>query len=120
MEAIFLKLEELGLREESLPSNIRKEIDELDTLINALNTQIEHLESEGMSQDEIDEETQENDVAIDVMEAKISHDIDEWHEKSYQKGGVPTNEKKSGYGWAIFGGLALVLTLGAVNVMQKN
>ena len=120
MEAIFVKLEDLGLREESLPSNIRREIDELDRLINALNTKIEHLESEGYSQDDIDEQTEQSDMAIDVMEAKITHDIDEWYEKSYQKGGVPTNEKKSGYGWAIFGGLALVLTLGAVNVMQKN
>lgn len=120
MEAIFVKLEELGIQEETLPSKIRKEIDELDTLINSLNTQIEHLESEGMSQDEIDEETQESDRAIDVMEAKITHDIDEWHQTVYQKGGVPNNEKKSGYGWAIFGGLALILTLGAVNVMQKN
>ena len=29
-------------------------------------------------------------------------------------------EKKSGYGWLVFGGIALILTLGAVNVMKEK
>jgi hypothetical protein len=120
MEAIYTKLEELGLKDENLPSEIMKEIDGLDEMVNALNTKISHLEDEGFSQDEIDAETQEEDQSIDVMEAKIIHDIDEWHENIYKKGGAVTNEKKSGWGWAVFGGLALILTLGAVNVMGKK
>ena len=117
MEQVYSKLTELGLEDDVLPTTIQTKINKLDGLINAMNEEIENLEKEGLTQDEIDDRIQETDESIDQLESTIVEEIVIWHKNQ----AAPIPEKNgSGWGWAIFGGLALVLTLGAVNVMQKN
>lgn len=118
MDRIYVRLQELGIEDDQLPETIQKQIDELDEQVKAFNDKIEYLESKEMSQDEIDEATADDDERIEAYEDSILEKINE-HHAQIEAANQPKKEK-SGYGWLVFGGLALVLTLGAVNVMQKN
>lgn len=117
MDKIYTKLEELNLVESDLPKNINSEIEELEEYVEAFNKKIDYLQNKGLTQEQIDEATEDDDDNISLMEDAIIREIESFYENTR---GDAKNNQKSGWGWAIFGGLALVLTLGAVNVMQKN
>ena len=134
MEKIYAKLDELGLTEEQLPSELQNVIDGLDERIEALNEEIEELEEQGLSEEEIEEKTGEAEREIDDLENEIVKFIVIHHSNNNQP---PTyvqpaqnnpqpqvvnkqpEEKKDSDGWILFGALALVVTLGAVNVFKK-
>jgi len=117
MEQVLEKLEELGIDEQSLPESMQSKVDMLDGMIEEMNQDIDSLEKEGFSQEDIEEKLEAKNDRINAFEEKLVEEIDEWHKRR----ATPAPQKSnSGWGWAIFGGLALVLTLGAVNVMQKN
>jgi hypothetical protein len=133
MEKIFATLEQLGVNEEQLPVDIQKDIDELDNQTIEFQKQFDNLVEEGKSEDEITEQLGDVDSDLDDIEDGIVEDIEAWYETNFQgqqaqpnvqynNGGTmqkPQEKKKSGGGMVIFGIFALVLTLGAVNVLKK-
>jgi chromosome segregation ATPase len=136
MEKIYAKLDELGMSEEQLPKELQGVIDRLDDRIEKLNTKIEDLESQGVSQDEIDEQTSEEDEEIEDLENDIVETIESYY-KNLSRTNTPqgtTNtqvsyprvnnvsqetKKKSNDGMFILGAIALVVTFGAVNLFKK-
>jgi hypothetical protein len=138
MEKIYAKLEELGLSEEQLPKEIQNLINGLDEKIEGLNAQIEDLEAQGATEEQINEQTEEEDTEIEEIEEDIVETIVGYHasisrgtqggqgtggQGAYvapqNLGKQPTKDSKGGDGWMIFGALALVVTLGAVNMFKK-
>lgn len=138
MEKIYEKLEELGMTEEQLPKEIRSLIDGLDERIEGLNAEIEDLEAKGATEEQINEQTEEEDAEIEEIENDIVDTIVAYHasvsrgtqggQGTAGQGGYvapqnlgqqPKKESKGGDGWMIFGALALVVTLGAVNMFKK-
>jgi len=131
MEKIFATLEQLGVNEEQLPVDIQKDIDELDNQSIEFQKQFDKLVEEGKSEDEITEQLGDVDSDLDDIEDGIIEDIEVWYEANFQgqpnaqynNGGTmqkPQEKKKSGGGMLIFGIFALVLTLGAVNVLKNK
>jgi hypothetical protein len=134
MEKIFARLEQLGVNEEQLPVNIQKDIDELDNETIKFQKEFDKLVEEGKSEDEISEQLEDLDSDLDEIEDGIVNAIDVWYKSAVQgqqfqvspqmqNGGVPEKtqeKKKSGGGMVIFGIFALVLTLGAVNVLKNK
>jgi hypothetical protein len=131
MEKIFATLEQLGVNEEQLPVDIQKDIDELDNQTIEFQKQFDNLVEEGKSEDEITEQLGDVDSDLDDIEDGIVEDIEAWYEANFQgqpnlqynNGGTtqkPQEKKKSGGGMVIFGIFALVLTLGAVNVLKNR
>jgi hypothetical protein len=134
MEKIFATLEQLGVNEEQLPVDIQKDIDELDNQTIEFQKQFDNLVEEGKSEDEITEQLGDVDSDLDDIEDGIVEDIEAWYETNFQgqqaqpnvqynNGGTtqkPQEKKKSGGGMVIFGIFALVLTLGAVNVLKNR
>jgi TolA-binding protein len=137
MERIYQRLDELNLTEEQLPQNYQKLINQLDARIEDLNETIDKLEADGLTEEQIDEQTAEEDAEIEAIEGELVGLIDEYYvsitRKNQQGQGMasggqvppqnlgkqPEKEKKGGDGWMIFGALALVVTLGAVNMFKK-
>ena len=134
MEKIFATLEQLGVNEEQLPVDIQKDIDDLDNQTIEFQKQFDKLVEEGKSEDEITEQLGDVDSDLDEIEEGIIGDIEVWYETKvqgqptqvspqYNNGGAvqnPQEKKKSGGGMVIFGIFALVLTLGAVNVLKNK
>lgn len=138
MEKIYAKLEELGLSEDQLPKDIQNLIDGLDQRIEGLNAEIERLEEEGATEEQINEQTADEDTEIEEIEddivdtivaynANVSRGTQGGQGTAVQSGQPapqnlgkqPEKDKKGGDGWLIFGALALVVTLGAVNMFKK-
>lgn len=134
MEKIYAKLEELNIIEEQLPKELQNIIDGLDERIEALNEEIEDLESKGATEEEIDEQTSEEDGELEDLENQIVATIESYYannRRAYSNQSVPTNisgknviirgdkDKKGGDGWFLLGAFALVVTLGAVNLFKK-
>lgn len=134
MERIYSILQEIGYEEEQLPMELQKRIDALDARTEAFNELLDSLEAEGLSEEEINERTTEEDDNLEEIEEGIVESIIQFHEQNvktqnqYQGGGYippsnmgkkPEAEKKSNDGWFLFGAFALVVTLGAVNMFKK-
>jgi len=127
MEKVISTLKNNGLKENELPINLQEKIDYLEGLIEQHNALVDELESANDVSEEQEEQVQEQSERIDELDAKIAkeiqHFIDESKAKKDAENVTKTPdaiEKKSSKGWFIFGALALVVTLGAVNVMNKN
>jgi hypothetical protein len=138
MESIYHALATIGIEEEDLPQQIQNQINDLDTRTETFNELLDQLESEGLSEDEINAQTSEEDDNLAEIEEGIVEAIHAWHDsianqrqpqsQHYnQGGGVPQNlgkqpqrDKKGGDGWFLFGAFALVVTLGAVNMFKKS
>ena len=124
MEKVYEKMKQLNIRENNLPENIQAELELLDEMVDSLNTKIGHYEKNGISQDEIDARTQEDDNNIDLYETKLCYDIEKWHNMNLSPNQHRTQNnpevKKKGYGWLVFGGIALVLTMGAINTFKRD
>jgi hypothetical protein len=116
---------EKGLQTSDLPKDIQQEIVGLQNLINKYNEACDTYEK----LDEINEKTE---AQLDDLEDEIAEVEDSIVEKinvSFPKveteAKVQVEEKKeksesSSIGWLVFGGAALVLTLGAVNVFKNK
>jgi hypothetical protein len=127
MELIYEKLSELGIKETDLPVEIQKQIDHLDSRVEFLNKTIDKLESEGLTEDEITEQTQEIDESIDAQEENIIASIEAWHGRKSGSPVVQNNkptekvkEEDSGFGWVLAGVVVFAVTLGAVNVWKNR
>jgi hypothetical protein len=125
MELIFEKLSELKINESNLPVGLQKRIDALDANITSLNKSIDKMESDGVSEEEIEQRTSSVDQQIDREEQQIVAEITAWANanRNYQKQSPANNnteKKSSNEGWLIFGAVAFVLTLGVVNVFKNR
>jgi len=67
MERIYQRLDELNLTEEQLPQNYQKLINQLDARIEDLNETIDKLEADGLTEEQIDEQTAEEDAEIGII-----------------------------------------------------
>lgn len=116
---------EKGLQTSDLPKDIQQEIVGLQNLINKYNEACDTYEK----LDEINEKTE---AQLDDLEDEIAEVEDSIVEKinvsfpkveteaKVQVEGKKEKSESSSIGWLVFGGAALVLTLGAVNVFKNK
>jgi cell division septation protein DedD len=139
MNKIIQTLKQFKLSEEELPEKIQDRIEHMEHLVVAHNAFVDKLEEQDEVTDEEEKAVEEQSSRIDALDAKISSEIKAFAESKKPEPTPepkpepkptptpeptphvePKDEKKSnGVGWAIFGAIALVVTLGAVNVMKK-
>ena len=138
MNKVIQTLKQFKLSEEELPEKIQDRIEHLEQLVVAHNLFIDKLEAQDEVTEEEEKAVETQSEKIDLLDDKISKEIIAF-QKSKTPAPTPTptptpkpkedptphvapkDEKKgNGVGWAIFGAIALVVTLGAVNVMNKN
>jgi hypothetical protein len=150
MNKVIQTLKQFKLSEEELPEKIQDRIEHLEQLVVAHNLFIDKLEAQDEVTEEEEKAVETQSEKIDLLDDKISKEIiafqksktpDPKPSKEPTPDPTPTptpnpipkpiedptphvapkDEKKgNGVGWAIFGAIALVVTLGAVNVMNKN
>lgn len=143
MEKVITTLKQLGIKETELPEAIQDRIESLESMVKDHNLLVDSLEEKDEVTDEEEQLVESQSDKIDALDAKIADEINAFHdakekskekakldavekakkeaeEKSKQETPKPVEEKKSSKGWMIFGALALVVTLGAVNVMNKD
>jgi hypothetical protein len=124
MEQIYDLLEKLNIDESDLPKEITVHLDKLDTEIEEYNKSVESMEAEGYDVEYIEEALKVECDALEEHEEKILNVINEWYNWKYgeQASAKETKEiEKNGSGFATvaFAALALILTLGAVNLFKK-
>jgi predicted nuclease with TOPRIM domain len=127
MERIYEVLADMQVRDEQLPMSIQNAIDDLDSKTIEFQKLYDALEVEGKNEDEIRQELGELDEQLEDYEDNIIENIERWYatqgnEPQYNNGGYvqQNKEKKKGGGMLLFGVFALVLTLGAVNVLKNK
>jgi hypothetical protein len=150
MNKVIQTLKQFKLSEEELPEKIQDRIEHLEQLVVAHNLFIDKLEAQDEVTEEEEKAVETQSEKIDLLDDKISKEIIAFqksktpdpkptNEPTPDPAPTPTptptpklkedptphvapkDEKKwNGVGWAIFGAIALVVTLGAVNVMNKN
>ena len=141
MNKIIQTLKQFKLSEEELPENIQDRIEHIEQLVVAHNLFVDKLEEQDEVSEEEEKAVEAQSEKIDLLDTKVSKEIIAFA-KSKTPDPTPTptptpdptptptpdpipqvtpkEEKKgNGVGWAIFGAIALVVTLGAVNVMKK-
>lgn len=124
MKLVQLALKEKGLQESQLSEELQNRI------INLKELQVKYNEACDLYDEEPDK-NENTEAELDKMEdyiASLDEDIAD-EIKNYELAPVETEtpvaapepkKEGSGLGWLIFGGLALVATLGAVNVLKKR
>jgi hypothetical protein len=143
MNKIIQTLKQFKLSEEELPENIQDRIEHIEQLVVAHNLFVDKLEEQDEVSEEEEKAVEAQSEKIDLLDTKVSKEIIAFAKSKTPdptpKVNVPPTpdptptptpdpipqitpkeEKKgSSVGWAIFGAIALVVTLGAVNVMKK-
>ena len=126
MKLISEVLQEKGLKQNELPEQIKNEIDELRVMIVKYNEACDEYDEENEKDHETEQELDAMEDSIAEFEQGIASDIrglQNIQPAAQQKSadGTKLEEKKgSSLGWLLFGGVALALTLGAVNVFKKK
>ena len=149
MNKVIQTLKQFKLSEEELPEKIQDRIEHLEQLVVAHNLFIDKLEAQDEVTEEEEKAVETQSEKIDLLDDKISKEIIAFQKSKTPDpkpsneptpdptptptpnptskpkedptpNVAPKEEKKgNGVGWAIFGAIALVVTLGAVNVMKK-
>lgn len=128
MKLISEALKEKELKQNELPESIKKDIDELRAMIVKYNEACDMYDDEEEKDEETEKRLDAMEDAIAEYDKSIAEEIrngkKEEEQQSFQvaANGAQTEEKKkdSSLGWLLFGGVALALTLGAVNVFKKK
>jgi hypothetical protein len=126
MKLISEVLQEKGLKQNELPEQIKNEIDELRVMIVKYNEACDEYDEENEKDHETEQELDAMEDSIAEFEQGIASDIrglQNIQPAAQQKsadGTKPEEKKGSSLGWLLFGGVALALTLGAVNVFKKK
>jgi len=123
MEIIQAALKETNLSVEQLSPELQVEVSDWKKMADKYNEAVEEYES----LEETDEETEkeldkmegqlvalEEEIATEIKSLNIPTTTDEKQEVTEKP------EKSSSMGWLLFGGVALVVTLGVVNVFKKK
>jgi thiol:disulfide interchange protein len=129
MKLISEVLQEKGLKQNELPEQIKHEIEELRVMIVKYNEACDEYDEEDEKDTETEQELDAMEDSIAEFEQGIASDIRGLQNKVAQQsaaqqksadGTKPEEKKGSSLGWLLFGGVALALTLGAVNVFKKK
>jgi len=136
MKLISETLQEKGLKQNELPEQIKEEIDELRVMIVKYNEACDEYDEEEDKDPETEERLDamedsiaefEQGIASDIRSLRVNTPTPPSSTNNNTKPPVTkvsadgTQEKKgSSLGWLLFGGVALALTLGAVNVFKKK
>jgi hypothetical protein len=126
MKLISEVLQEKGLKQNELPEQIKNEIEELRVMIVKYNEACDEYDEEDEKDTETEQELDAMEDSIAEFEQGIANDIRELNiqqsavQQKSADGTKPEEKKSSSLGWLLFGGVALALTLGAVNVFKKK
>jgi hypothetical protein len=130
MKLISEALSAKGLKVNDLPASITTEIDELREMIVKYNEACDEYDLEEDKDPQTEKRLDAMEDAIAEFETGIAKDIkdlDAQQQQQVSADGTKTEEQKpeekkkdSSLGWLLFGGVALALTLGAVNVFKKK
>jgi hypothetical protein len=127
MEAIYDLLERLNIEESDLPQEIMAHVDALDAETQTYNSSVEAMEADGQSEADIEQALAAEWDLLEEHETKIVKVINDWYvwkngKSAPAAAAAATVEEKEGSGFAtvMFAGLALVLTLGAVNLFKNR
>ena len=125
MKVVTLALKEkTGITFNQLPEEIQQRVRNLKELTDKYNEAVE-------AYDETEEENKETEAELDKMEdliaqsdKDIANEIRNFTPEVVAAEGpaeiTPEKKKDGGLGWLIFGGLVLVATVGAVNLLKKR
>ena len=127
MERIYASLEQAGIQEEQLPSNIQNKINRIEIMTDKYNSKCDILDSiedeESEQYKNLDEECDRLDAEIDDLEEQIVQEIEgltsgqqqyQPQQQQYSQGGKVPEKKKSGDGFWLLAGIIGVITLGTV------
>jgi len=126
MQLISKALEQKKITKEQLSADLQEEIQDLQSMIKTYNEACDEFEQLTEPDAETEKELDEMEHQIVTLEKDIADRINELQVQETPKetkaanGGATDKKESSSVGWLIFGGLALVATLGAVNVWKKN
>ena len=136
MKALFDYLEAAKLTEEDLPQELQTQIDALDERTERWNENVDAYNEDDVEEDEeVEARLQAEEQALVQIENAIIQSVYAWlksksaGKSAPQPTGVPPapqpaktgeGDDGGGWGWLIFGSLALVVTMGAVNIFKKR
>ena len=127
MKLISEALSAKGLKVSDLPASISSEIDELRQMIVKYNEACDEYDEDPDKDPQTEKRLDAMEDAIAEFESGIAKDIKDLDAQQQQQqvsaDGTQQPEvkkKDSSLGWLLFGGVALALTLGAVNVFKKK
>jgi len=129
MKLVNSALAEKKVRLEELPSSLTHRIANLRDLILKYNEACDEYDEETDKDAETETKLDAMEDVIATTEQELAEEIKNYdteapekqEQQQQQSGGVKKEEKKeSSIGWLIFGGIALVATLGAVNLLKKK
>ena len=119
MKIITQALQETSLKLTDLPENIQSRIESHRQSIVKFNEAVDEYDEDDTEDKETEAKLDEMEDAIATNEKDIADDIRNL--KNQQNPQEPKKEEKSsGIGWLIFAGVALVATVGAVNLFKKK
>lgn len=118
MKNVVATLKKQNLQVTDLPQELQQRVNSLEQLF-------EKFKDAAQEYDNQEETNKDTERILDEMEDKLAtedeelaDDIEDYIiEKNKPQ---PEKKKEGGIGWLIFGGLALVLTMGAVNNFKKR
>jgi len=127
MKNVVATLKKQNLQVTDLPQELQQRVNSLEQLF-------EKFKDAAQEYDNQEETNKDTERILDEMEDKLAtedeelaDDIEDYIIEKNKPQSEPQPEpqpepkkKESGLGWLIFGGLALVLTLGAVNTFKKR
>jgi cation transport regulator ChaB len=126
MKLISQALAEKNLKIRNLPKELQDDISEHKELIIRFNMACEEYEKEEEEDVETEKQLDAQEHTIAENEAELAQRIKNFEIKDDQdepkpQSSTPVKEEKgTSIGWLIFGGAALLVTLGAVNVFKKR
>jgi predicted RNase H-like nuclease (RuvC/YqgF family) len=130
MKLVNSALAEKQVRLEDLPASLTDRIANLRDLILKYNEACDEYDEEADKDAETEAKLDAMEDVIATTEQELAEEIKDYdkdasqqqqQQQQQQSGGVKKEEKKdSSLGWLIFGGIALVATFGAVNLLKKK
>lgn len=118
MKIITQALQETSLQLSDLPENIQSRIEAHRQAIVKFNEAVDEYDEDEAEDKETEKKLDEMEDAIASNEKDIADDIRNF--KTPQESPKKDEKSSSGIGWLIFAGVALVATVGAVNLFKKK
>jgi peptidoglycan hydrolase CwlO-like protein len=132
MKLINSALNDKQIKVADLPEEIKQDMSELKALVLKFNDAVKEYNAEGEKDNATEAKLDDMEDQISDLEKNIVEKINAL-EKPAPKAAAegtpaptpppapaPEEKKDGGLGWLIFGGVALVVTLGAVNLFKKR
>ena len=127
MKVVKTALKEKGLTEAELPQELQVRIENLKELIVKFNETADDYDQTEEEDKEIEKKLDEMENFIAQTDVDIANAIRNYTPAPADPNPAPPAEqnpepkkKDGGFGWLIFGGLVLVATVGAVNILKKR